>query len=233
MAETYAEKILRLDEQSHRQTLFVANCRRVNQLFRDQHFGSKVQGLHDDFCWLYDLDEEANAAPRGERFAVKYASGEPNNAKRNQILYMSGYPDATTIKQIGECFDVDPAFFDRHLAYYKDEVSTCDIHPSHYRLPSRQREIFQTTVTSVGGVTGNAKPANLGNRRIECERQMESYMHTLRMGREKSFGSIVRDFELYDDFRCSLTQAITVLVKHGKDANDHWLCASVARGQML
>lgn len=226
MGESYRDEALRLDKLSHRDSLFIANCRRVAQLFRDDPTDSQDPDQNKNLCWLYDLDDGADIPPQAEHFAARFANGDANNQERNQILFMCGYPDATTIRQIGECFRLDMTFFDRHLSYYKDEIATCHIHPSHHDLPSRQQIVFQTLATTVGGVTGKAKPESLEARRKVCEKQMKAYMHKLRMRRDvmiTPFQSVVRGFELYDESLFSLSQAITVSIKHQKDEKEHWL----------
>ena len=226
MAEDYYQKVVNLDQQSHQDSLFKADCKRIADVLSTTRLSNSEQEPCVEFCWVYDLMNPPS--PRSS-FRDRYAERTVNNPNCNQILFLSGYPDSKILEQIGATFDLEPEFFDRHLGYIGHGTTESDLHASHHTLPSQQQHVFQMSVTSIGGVDGNAKHENLIERRQECSQLMQKYRQTLRSRQTlttqnwKPFHSVVRDFELYDKTRCCLTQAITVMLKSEKDTKKNWL----------
>lgn len=160
-AEDYYAKIAENEKQSPRQTLFVTECRRLAQFCNlraiDKQSDTKS---FDDFVIIYDVfdgrapvrkPDIARGVPKSN------ADGDPN-----KLLFFSGYPSLRLLVQQGSYFEIDPQFFDLHLSFVKDSVTSCSLHPSYYTVPSAQCNIFQTSITSIGATTvGDRRFRNL------------------------------------------------------------------------
>lgn len=135
----YAHLIKYLDKLHPRQSLFVRPCKRLAQLLRNAQYQSGVQDVID-FAWLYDLVPDK--PPVAEPYLTHPARTIDDTGSSNKLLFLSDYPSAHLLLQLGSHFGIDPAFFDNHLSFIKGDVTSCNLHPSHYTLPSRQQTIF-------------------------------------------------------------------------------------------
>ncbi|KAI3319613.1 hypothetical protein HD806DRAFT_538961 [Xylariaceae sp. AK1471] len=219
VAQAYEARIQRLYNQSLRKSLFSIQCRRLAEYLRSTQ--SQAQALNNHFAWLYSFSEEA--VPEARAFSIQNLHHAKNNADTNQLLFLSGYPSKELLLHLGGLFDIDPAFFDTHLSFIGNDVTSCDVHPSYYTLPSHQQTIFQTSVPCIGGAPEDPRYGNLLEKRRVFSTRMEEYLRDLRIGANwNTSDSIVRAVEVHDTRRFSLQQNITVLIKY-PEGSTSWL----------
>ncbi len=217
----YAAAIKNFDDQHYRQSLFVRHCRRLAQFLRSTHCRSEEQDVID-FAWLYDLADDR--PPVVSSYVTHPTRAMNDIGNHNKLLFLSGYPSARLLLELGSQFSIDPAFFDTHLSFIKDDITSCSLHPSHYILPSRQHTVFQTSITSIGAAPEDLRYDNLTKKRAVFASKMEQYLHELRRGTNwKTFQSIVRAIEVHDARRFSLQQHVTILIDRPKDQHGKWL----------
>lgn len=208
----------RLYKQSLSRSLFSTHCRRLAEFLRnapDQPLPKSSQ-----FAWLYELS--GDSLPLGRAFNPSMEIAE--SAK--YLLFLAGYPSKHELLQLGHLFDIDPAFFDTHLSFIGDDVTSCEIHPSYYTLPSQHQTIFQTSVPCVGGAPEDPRYDRLSEKRADLSGEMDHYLSRLKTGADwKAFESIVRAVEIHDSRRFSIHQNITVLIKQSTQAGG-WLGGS-------
>jgi hypothetical protein len=201
--------------------LAITQFKRLLQFLRDaRRQGSKQES--NDFALIYNLSSDKRPVP--QPFATCYRQSKHNGGPYNQLLFLSGYPSAPLLEEIGDYFDVDPKFFDSHLGFVGDNATSCSIHPSYYALPSRQHTVFQTSIPTIGGIHGDSQYDSLSLKRDSFTSQMQDYLHNLKMGKLwEPFDSLVRDVEVHDTYRFSLEQSVTVLIKRKKENPSNWL----------
>ena len=222
-AEEYYTKIAEYVKQSPRRTLFVTECRRIAQ-FCNLHATDRQSDTNsfDEFAIIYDIFSGRAPIRRPD-----IARGVPNlneDGDSNKLLFFSGYPSLQLLVQLGSHFDIDPEFFDLHLSFVKDSVTSCNMHPSYYTLPSTQCNIFQTSMTSIGATTvGDRRFRDLMEKRDALKGNMDFYLSNLKMGKGwKTYHSIVRQMEVHDNTRFSLEQNLTIFVKRSRSDFKKW-----------
>lgn len=221
-ARDYEHRVRRLAEQSYRQTLFVRDCKRLLQFLESADRQSETRQDLIDFAKLYSL--QGGGSPVGYPLFPNGFPAWTKASNKNCLLFLSGYPSARLLLEIGGHFDIDPTFFDTHLSYLKGDISSCSMHPSYYSLPSQRQMIFQTTIDSIAGAPEDTGYCNLSEKIDSVASKMEQYVHGLRMGLHwKPFQSVVRAMDLYDAQRFSLQQNVTILIKRPKDDKSRWL----------
>lgn len=221
--EDYRDKISKLNTQSRRQNLYVRDCKRLAQFL---NLPSQSRQDHNDmvqnFAWLYDLS--GDCPPVGHPFITRRVPVDHEAGESNKLLFLSGYPSARVLLEIGAQFDLDPEFFDTHLSFVRADFTTCDKHPSYYVLPSRQDTVFKTNITSIGAAPEDLRYASLPKKRESFKSKMDQYLHELKTGTNyKAFQSIVRGVEVHDLQRFSLQQDVTILIKRSRENPGKWI----------
>lgn len=219
----YYTKITEHEKQSPRRTLFVTECRRLAQFCNLQATDKQSDPNNfDEFAIIYDIFD--GRAPIRKPGIARGVRNSNEDGDSNKLLFFSGYPSFQLLVQLGSHFDIDPEFFDLHLSFIKDSVTSCNMHPSYYTLPSTQCNIFQTSMTSIGATTvGDRRFRDLMEKRDTFKENMDFYLSNLKMGRGwKTYHSIVRQMEVHDNTRFSLEQNLTILVKRSGSDYKKW-----------
>lgn len=150
-------------------------------------------------------------------------NGDTSSDRGNRILYLSGYPSAHTLTEIGSKYQISPEFFDKHLSFVTEGSTNCKIHPSHYILPSEQQLVLQISIPSIGGVHGVWLNEEMHKQQLIHADEMNIYMHGLRMGKGwRPFHSIVRSSEIHDSSRFSIEQFVTIHITRNQPSSDKW-----------
>lgn len=214
----YHEKVQQLDNQSQQRSLFTTHCRRIAEYLRNSRNQQSSGDIH--FAWLYDFSSDR--APIALAFDPKDVPISRTEGT-NRLIFLAGYPSRHKLLQLGDLLDIDPAFFDMHLSFVRDDITSCEVHPSYYTLPSHQQTIFQVSVPCIGAAPEDHTYERLSMKRAAYSRDMDKYLSDLRVGKGwKAFDSIVRAVEVHDSQRFSLQQNVTVLIKHSAQSKN-WL----------
>ena len=201
----------------------MTECRRLAQFCNLQATDEQSDAnSFDDFAIIYDIFDRR--APIRQPGIARGARNSNEGGDANKLIFFSGYPSVRLLVQLGSLFDIDLEFFDRHLSFVKDSVTSCNMHPSYYTLPSTQCNIFQTSITSIGATTvGDRRFRDLMEKRDAFKENMDSYLSNLKMGKGwKTCHSIVRRMEVHDNTRFSLEQNLTILVKRSRSDFGKW-----------
>ncbi|KAL9045180.1 MAG: hypothetical protein Q9214_001744 [Letrouitia sp. 1 TL-2023] len=179
----------------------------------------------DEFGIVYDIFE--GRAPVRKPGIARGVQNSNEDGDSNKLLFFSGYPSLRLLVQQGSHFNIDPEFFDLHLSFVKESVTSCNMHPSYYTLPSAQCNIFQTSITSIGAATvRDRRFRDLVEKRDAFKKSMDSYLSDLKMGKGwKTYHSIVRQMEVHDDTRFSLEQNLTIFIKRSRSDFKKWRIA--------
>lgn len=137
-AAEYGEWVRQLSYLSPRETLFAGNCKRLAK-------------------FLHDAETSGTEHQEGNGFARQHVLGNKTDGNEqdtssdrcNRALYLSSYPSAQTLLEIGSKYQISPEFFDKRLSFVSDGPMNCKIHPSQNILPSRQPLVFQMSIPSM------------------------------------------------------------------------------------
>jgi hypothetical protein len=144
----------------------------------------------------------------------------------NVLLFLRGYPSPEWLSNLGSKYNVDPAFFHRHLdflhAHRPGQPST------QITLPSACSNIFQLRIPSVGyrqGATRQRTHAYLETKRQESNASMSLYFRNLQLGGHqwKPGNSIVRRHWVHDESEFSIEQLASVYVATLDEAKGTWI----------
>lgn len=170
----------------------------------------------ENFVWIYEL--EGDKSPIGVPFSETTGIGVYNTSMSNQILFLSGYPSPHVLARLGCRYGIDPEFFSRHLSFWRSgPYKTSQI------LPSTQRTIFQTAISSIGEHE-HMPYESIASKRSSFVSDMGKYLHQLAMGSGwKSYDSIVREVHVHDDRYFSIDQMLTILITKNKRNPERWI----------
>ncbi|KAF9888435.1 hypothetical protein FE257_008713 [Aspergillus nanangensis] len=212
-AAGYHEWVIQMSDLSPKETLFSGNCKRLAKFLHDaEASGTKNQEARG-FATVYSLNLQGD-------------DNDPAKNDSNSIIYISGYPSARALTEIGSKYQIGPEFFDRHLSFVGDDPTNCRIHPSHYFLPSQQQFVLQLSIPSIGGVHGEWSHEDLRKKHQMNSDKMNEYMHDLRMGKGwRPCSSVVRSSEIHDFLRFSIEQFVTVDISRANPSSDRWTVA--------
>ena len=170
----------------------------------------------ENFVWTYEL--ESDKSPIGVPFSENTGIGVYNTSMSNQLLFLLGYPSPLILAELGCRYGIDPEFFSRHLSFWRSgPYKTTQI------LPSTQRTIFQTAISSIGEHE-NMSYESIASKRSSFASEMGKYLHKLAMGNGwKPYDSIVRRVHVHDDRYFSIEQMLTILITKNKRNPEKWI----------
>ena len=170
----------------------------------------------ENFVWIYEL--EGDKSPTGVPFSETRGTGVYNASTSNQLLFLSGYPSPHILAELGCRYGIDPDFFSRHLSFWSSGP-----YKASQILPSTQRTIFQTAISSIGEHE-NLSYESIASKRLSFVSEMGKYLHKLAMGDGwKSYDSIVRKVDVHDDRYFSIEQILTILITKNKRNPEKWI----------
>ncbi|MCJ1387072.1 hypothetical protein MMC17_010201 [Xylographa soralifera] len=222
MAEpAYRDRIESTANISTNESLFVTEHKRLAKFMRSSA-DTPSADQSDNFARVYELSGETRAA--GISYTEYLSLLQPGSPIHNQLLFLAGYPSAALLVDIATHYGVDPEFFDRHLSFVDDSLTTCSIHTAHHVLPSQLQTVFQTSITSIGGQHGDPTFQNLAWKRADTARRMTLYLHNLSLGKGwKPHHSVVRRMEVHDRHRFSIDQYVTIRLARNKRDVNKWI----------
>ena len=170
----------------------------------------------ENFVWIYEL--EGDKSPIGVPFSEIRDTEVHNTSTSNRLLFLSGYPSPHTLAELGYRYGIEPEFFSRHLNFWSSGP-----YKASQILPSTQRTIFQTAISSIGEHE-NMSHESIASKRLSFVREMGKYLHKLAMGDGwRSYDSIVRKVDVHDDRYFSIEQMLTILITKNKENPDKWV----------
>ena len=170
----------------------------------------------ENFVWIYQL--EGAKSPIGVPFSQITGTSVYNAPMSNQLLFLSGYPSPHILAELGCRYSIDPEFFSRHLSFWSSGP-----YKASQILPSTQRTIFQTAISSIGEHE-NMSYESIASKRSSFVSEMGKYLHKLAMGKGwKSYDSIVRKVHVHDDRYFSIEQMLTILITKNKRNPEKWI----------
>ncbi len=170
----------------------------------------------ENFVWIYELD--GDKSPVAVPFSETRANNVYDASTSNRLLFLSGYPSPHILAELGCRYGIEPDFFSRHLSFWSSGP-----YKASQILPSTQRTIFQTAISSIGEHE-NMSYESIASKRLSFVNEMRTYLHKLKMGNGwKSYDSIVRKVDVHDDRYFSIEQMLTILLTKNNRNPEKWI----------
>ena len=170
----------------------------------------------ENFVWIYELDDDKS--PVAVPFSETRTTDMYDASTSNRLLFLSGYPSPHILAELGCRYGIDPDFFSRHLSFWSSSP-----YKASQILPSTQRTIFQTAISSIGEHE-NTPYESIASKRLSFVTEMGKYLHKLAMGHGwKSYDSIVRKIDVHDDRYFSIEQMLTILLTKNQKNPEKWI----------